>query len=172
MDTKLKIYQIEYAIAVSKKFSMRTHLIIPNVSWGFLNHEADLISVSKAGYITEIEIKRSFQDFKADFQKRIRIEMKDDIISYFYFAIPESIVKKVVKWLIINHPEYHNGILAYTDYGKIYEVSPQRFNGQSLVNKKKTPITIQQKLRLAELGCMRVWSLKRKLSKITKDEKG
>ncbi len=44
MDTKLTIEQIESMIACYpwSPFYIRNNIVIPNVSWGFLNHEAEL----------------------------------------------------------------------------------------------------------------------------------
>lgn len=69
MDTKLTIDEIELAIVNSGIFNKRNDIIVPNVSWGLLNHEADMVVMTKSGYLTEIEIKRSWEDFKADFKK-------------------------------------------------------------------------------------------------------
>lgn len=68
IETKLSVKEIE-SIIVAYLGGVRTNIIVPNLSWGFLNHEADLIAVDKNGYLTEVEIKRSFEDFKADFKK-------------------------------------------------------------------------------------------------------
>ena len=69
MDTKLTIDEIELAIVNSGIFNKRGDIFVPNVSWGLLNHEADMVVMTKSGYLTEIEIKRSWEDFKADFKK-------------------------------------------------------------------------------------------------------
>ena len=69
MDTKLTVDEIELAIVNSTLFNKRRDIIVPNVSWGLLNHEADMVIMTPSGYLTEIEIKRSWEDFKADFKK-------------------------------------------------------------------------------------------------------
>lgn len=43
---------------------------IPNVSWSWLYWEADLISITKAGFMYEFEIKCSKSNFQSDFQKK------------------------------------------------------------------------------------------------------
>lgn len=55
--------------------------MIPNLSWGLLDYEADFVAISKSGYMTEVEIKRSFEDFKADFSKK----HKHDAEQVYYF---------------------------------------------------------------------------------------
>jgi len=89
-DTTLSITQIELGLA--QYFNFRNNVIVPNVSWGLLNHEADLLILNKSGYLTEIEIKRSWADFLADFRKRHTHE--DTKVSWHYYAVPESIVDK------------------------------------------------------------------------------
>lgn len=67
-ETNLSIHQIE--LAVAQVFGVRDNIIVPNVSWGFFaTHEADLVIINKTGYLTEVEIKRSWQDFLNDFKK-------------------------------------------------------------------------------------------------------
>lgn len=44
---------------------------IPNVLMDYGRYEADFIYINQNNYLTEIEIKVSFQDFKADFTKNI-----------------------------------------------------------------------------------------------------
>ena len=60
---------IESAIVgrVDSPFYIRRNIVIPNVSWGFLNHEADLLVISQKRTLTEIEIKRTWADFMDSF---------------------------------------------------------------------------------------------------------
>ena len=44
-------------IAIAEWVGTRTHLVVPNVSYGMYVHECDLFVLSKSGYATEIEIK-------------------------------------------------------------------------------------------------------------------
>ena len=48
IETKLSVKEIE-RIIVAYLGGVRTNIIVPNLSWGFLNHEADLIAVDKNG---------------------------------------------------------------------------------------------------------------------------
>ena len=50
---------IEMEVALMKHFGIRQNIIVPNVSWSFLNYEADLVVLTKSNYATEIEIKIS-----------------------------------------------------------------------------------------------------------------
>ena len=83
--TRASVHEIERMLA--RYFDLRTNLVVPNVSWGFFSeHEADLVVVTKAGYLTEVEIKRSWTDFLADFKKRFY--HADPRIAKFYYAVP------------------------------------------------------------------------------------
>ena len=45
-------------------------IVLPNISWSYLNSEADLVKITPAGYLYEYEIKISYSDFVNDFRKR------------------------------------------------------------------------------------------------------
>ncbi len=81
------IEQIELAIMNYPDFNFRQNLIVfraTNFS-GVVNHECDCLIMTKAGYLTEIEIKRSYSDFLNDFKKDHVHD--DDRIKEFYFPI-------------------------------------------------------------------------------------
>lgn len=67
--TNLSVKEIEN-ILVNFLGGVRTNIMVPNLSWGLLNHEADFVSIDKNGYLTEVEIKRSFEDSKLILIKR------------------------------------------------------------------------------------------------------
>lgn len=48
----------------------RQHVLVPNVSWGLLAWEADLVVMFKSGWMEEVEIKISRGDFKREFEKK------------------------------------------------------------------------------------------------------
>ena len=73
MNTKRTLYEIEIALSKHDSFNFIRNIIAFNVNGlsASLNifHECDMLVLSKAGYLTEIEIKRSWSDFLADFKK-------------------------------------------------------------------------------------------------------
>ncbi len=100
LDTALSIQDIEWAL-VEWAGGVRTNIAVPNVTTGlFWNYpfEADLLVMSKAGYVTEFEIKRSYADFVADF-KNNPIAHNAPQIYKFYYAVPASIIGKVTYFL-------------------------------------------------------------------------
>lgn len=71
-----------------------------------------MLVLSKNGYLTEIEIKRSWEDFLADFKKKHK--HNSELIKYFYYCVPISLLDKVYDYLYDNDIEY-SGIITYTE---------------------------------------------------------
>lgn len=145
-------YEIEVAIA--NYFNYRVNIIVPNISWGMFIHECDVFIATPAGYVTEVEIKRSYQDLNNDFKKRHRHE--SDLIKYMYYAIPYDIYNDWQKLI----PE-KCGILGYKrgSGGHVMIWKLRRAQKQSC-----RKLTGKEQLKLAKLGCMRIWSLKKKIN--------
>lgn len=114
-------------------FGGKNHpLTIPNCGAGCVMGEADLISVTKARYVHEVEIKRSREDFRRDFRqkedkhkaleqgyRRVREwrSRPDETIvyaNYFWFAWPEGLVNED------QIPEYA-GLLEVKDNARVVE---------------------------------------------------
>lgn len=151
--TKLRCIEIECAVA--EHFSPRVNLIVPNGSWGFMLYECDLLVVTPAGYCYEVEIKTSRSDLKADAAKPHGHRSKK--IRRLYFAIPDYMQKDVD--LV---PERAGVLLA----------SAPAINGCGLrcacvrdpqTNTEARKISDAERLQVARLGTMRIWSLKEKL---------
>lgn len=157
-DTNLSIHEIE--LAVAQAFGIRNNIIVPNVSWGFFaTHEADLVIINKSGYMTEVEIKRSWQDFLNDFKKHTTHD--EGKVMWKYFAVPQSLCEKVWQYLCDNgHRDW--GIIQYTESGGAWVVHSPNNIHDKIASKK---LFLEEKLAIARLGCMRIWSLKEKLNK-------
>lgn len=158
MDTKLTIDEIELAIVNSGLFNKRGDIIVPNVSWGLLNHEADMVVMTKSGYLTEIEIKRSWEDFKADFKKDHQHD--DERVDKLYYCVPLSIKERVADYLTENEIPF-TGLLYFSEEGTIYEHNLGGHTRQWCMGGRK--LFIEEQLTISRLGCMRVWNLKQKL---------
>jgi hypothetical protein len=148
--TKVRCIDIECAVA--DYFSPRVNLIVPNVSWGFLFYECDLLVVTKFGYCYEVEIKTSRSDLKADMGKPHGHRSKK--IRRLYFAIPDYMEKD------IEFVPAHAGILL---------ISAPVINGHGLrckcvrdpqTNVEARKISEAERFQVARLGTMRIWSLK------------
>jgi len=132
-DTSRSITDIELALA--KYFAYEKNIIVFNVrgeSWLFpLTHEADMLVVGKNRRLTEIEIKRSWQDFKADFEKKHLHDSTDSVgIERFIYAVPESVFDKVPEFLQEKKVVPSN-VITYDDnlniryYKVLYSLNPE-----------------------------------------------
>ena len=113
--------------------------ITPNVNL-FSYYESDLISVSKAGLISEYEIKISADDFRREFKdKRTKHRMLNDgkgfariIPNYFYFVFPLGLYES--RQLEI--PDYA-GVIAVSESGKVITKKRcRRLHGVSITDRK------------------------------------
>lgn len=162
MDTKRSLYEIEVALAKSDYFNFVKNIVAFNVNgWGGnlpIQHECDMLVLTKAGYLTEIEIKRSWSDFLADFKKKHKHE-SEGIIKKFYYAVPYSIAVKVFNYLVENNISC-DGVLYYTEDLDI------RF--YSLIERKNIfrKLNLSEQLQVARYGAMRSVMLKEKLIKL------
>lgn len=148
---------MEYAIA--RRYDVRTHLIVPNVSWGALNHEADVLVVRASGYCLEFEIKRTFADFKKDFDKwkwkaGIGKEIKE-----FWYVFPAELWHKRENDIRPLLPERAGALVIYNGEGLPY--SQVRKEAQARPGCR--PLNESQMFNIARLGTMRIWNLKRRL---------
>lgn len=187
-ETTLTLEQIEVAITgyPDSPYYARQNIVVPNCNWGFLNHEADLLVMSKAKYLTEIEIKRTWADFMADFKKRHT--HFDKKLSHFYYAVPLSIGERVFNWLYEGayrcEPSWiyrqQSTITGYTEHnphkcGLIVYASPEevgmRINrvGACCINvpahrMNDYKISPDEEMKLLRLLGLRIWSMKKKLA--------
>lgn len=160
--TQLTVKQIQYCLRYCGIWNPRTDLMVPNVSWGLLPYEADFIIMTPNGYLTEIEIKRSFEDFKADFKKGHKHD--DERIYHFYYCVPVGIKDKVIEFL--DETYKYSGerskpaLLTYNEQGG---VTKERYGysdaGRSIKVRK---LFLEEQLKLAKLAAFRYWSTEEK----------
>jgi hypothetical protein len=153
--------EIQFALTYSQRhspFYIRSHICVTNVSWGAeFNHEIDLLSVSKARYGTETEIKASVSDLKRDLEKKHRHE--DGRIRQLYFAAPSEMEGALLEYapenagLIVVERDAHtaNSTIPYV----CYAIRRPKINRHAV---KFTEAEIRNLLRI---GNMRFWSLMR-----------
>lgn len=147
---------------------IRTNLVVPNVSWGAIwsLHECDLLSLTKTGYATEIEIKVSKADLLKDKEKAHG--HKHNHIKYLYFAVPHKLEEvalaeiperagllTVEKEWVTDHLPYNGEVGEW-----FYYVKERRYPS---INNKAIKWTDEQRYKLARLGAMRIHGLKKKL---------
>jgi len=158
----MKIHAGHIEVEVAKLLNFRKYLIVPNVSWGWLNYEADMIAVDcKTRYCTEIEIKISLSDLKADFKKRHNHDNKK--VSRLIYAMPESLLEKGLP-LIPNSC----GVIS-VKYVELPDSKYGKSNGGywkaehvRIAKRRKGVLPVSEKdvNDLGRLGCMRIWTLK------------
>ena len=176
-ETDYTLEQIE-TILVGMPYSpyyIRQNIVVPNVAWGFLNHEADLLILNKTNRLIEIEIKRTWADFMADFRKSHT--HNDEKLSYFYYAVPESIGEKVFYWLYEGEYEAKH----YWDRSKVNGYTEHNSNKCGLIVYGENifhnycltvpagkmgdhKLSVEEELKLLRLGNMRIWGMKKKLA--------
>lgn len=153
----MKTEEVEYCIA--RYFDPRRNIVVPNVWWGMgLNHECDLMVLTQTGYAYEVEIKISKADLKRD-QKKKHGHKEDkhysngqQILRKLYFAIPHDLES------YINLIPERAGILSVGGKHFVKKIREAQTNPNA---KQLTPDQIQ---KLAHLGTMRIWPLKRELA--------
>ena len=160
--TKLTTKEIENAIVFGWLGGFTENIVIPHLALGLLNHEADIAIISKAGYLTEIEIKRSLDDLKKDFFKKVF--HCDERVSKFYFCLPISIKAGAFKLFnqhrtqicrLLGTEEYrHPAILFFDEAGNISSVGDARTNGRQL--------TVEERCKAMRIMTIRYWDLRRR----------
>lgn len=144
---------IDIELAVADWLDTRRNLIVPNVSYGLNLHECDLLVLSKSGYATEIEIKVSHSDLKADAKKWH--EHRSKRIKFLYFAMPAE-----MKAYIDDVPAKAGVILvSLKQYGSGYCEIVRR----PLANALAVKFSMDDQFQMARLGTLRMWKLKHEL---------
>ncbi len=171
MTTERKLYEIEVGLSKLEEFNFVKNLVVFNVNGSssilFLDHECDVLVLSKSGYLTEIEIKRSWEDFKADFKKKY-FHNSCGVIKRFYYCVSELFADKVVEYLKDNNVDCY-GVIVYNEKGDIgFEY---RMLHQSSDRISVHKLYIEQQLYLAKLGSMRAIGLKEKILELGKSNR-
>lgn len=155
----MKIKTIEMEIALADYFKCYKNLMVTNVSWGLnLNnkplHECDILLLTKSNYLWEIEIKVSKADLVQD-KKKYHGHFNSNI-KRLYFAIPDYI------------KDYHDHIperagIIIVRRAKTYSDRLFCRTERPAINQKGYKLSKDEHLKMALLGAMRSWGLKRKL---------
>ncbi len=161
MDTKRSLEEIEVALANDDRFHYLKNIVVFNVTGAgqslLIPHECDMLVLNKSGYLTEIEIKRSFSDFKKDFQKKHKHDTSL-LIKHFYFCIPKSIEEKAIDYM-----EQMGRVEDVITYDENLSLSIRKLSKSYWRRSRK--LFLEERLMLATYGTRRVISLKKKLIK-------
>lgn len=165
---------LEMEIALMTEYDVRQNLIVPNVSWGLLPdfHECDLLILRKSMIGTEIEIKVSKSDLKAD--KKKKHDHTHKLIKDFYFAVPEELkdfalenIPDKAGLLIVRKYEanYYDGY-NQVKYNKVrYDIKEVK---ECKPNKDYRKWSLDEKAKLQRLAAMRILTLKKNIFKLKK----
>lgn len=152
-------------VAIANYFNYRQNIIVPNISWGLGLHECDVFIVTKSGYCTEVEIKRSKSDLLADFEKKHKHKDKKNRIKEFYYAIPKSLlsscellIPKDTGIIVCERSEWSSD--------KVYAY----IHRKTKPNLGAVPLTAKELHKVGHLGTMRIWSLKQKIIKMKNEQ--
>ena len=133
---------LEMEIAIMSHLGVRQNIIVPNVSWAFINYEADLVSLTQSGYATEIEIKVSKADLKKDKEKKHNHDSK--LFKYLYFAVPKELTEFALSEIPEKAGLYEVYERASGDGYWVKQIKPP------LLNKSHVKWNIDQRIKLAE----------------------
>lgn len=159
MDGMSRLTTLQMEICIAEYFGVRRNIIVPNVSWGVGLHECDLLIVRPSGHAVEVEIKVSLADLKKDAEKwHGHVDLKRRI-GRLYFAIPLKLQDKAIGYI----PE-HAGVITVDEdrrpWARRVAISREaRWD-------REARFTDDEINKIARLGAMRIWSLKRKIVKI------
>jgi len=157
---KLHITTPEMEVALACWLDYRQNLIVPNVFWAMNFHECDLLVVSKAGYLTEIEIKITRADLRADAKKWHG--HNSNRIKRLFFALPDYLDLPACINMI---PDRAGIILVRPNAPDVDPIWTPRCREirPAQRNKAAGKIGDAERYKIARLGALRIWNLKRKL---------
>lgn len=152
MEKPIKLHSGHMELAVVGLMNYRVYTIVPNVSYGLgLGHECDLLAMCSQGRFTEVEIKISIADLKADFKKLHGHRHK--YITRLVYAIPDELLEKSLPLIPANC-----GIITVRKCNRGQFVAEWY---RTCRHRTTIPVPDGFIKKFMSLGCMRIWSLKR-----------
>lgn len=141
------------------KHLFRNNICIPNVSMycpGKTEYEADFVYFSmETQFLTEVEIKTNFQDFKNDFKKKRYHDCKN--VKYLYYAMPRNLYEENRNE--INFFFKDAGLILIDEIdsddfrGNIYEFGG--FIKRAKQRKEAYPLSDKELMYYLRIGCMK-----------------
>jgi hypothetical protein len=147
---------IEVEEAVARMFGVRQNIIVPNISWGMMLHECDLLIIRKSGYAVEVEIKVSRWDLRKDLEKPHKHESSK--IREFYYAVPAQLYGYATEIVPIGA-----GIITIEQSKYDTVLGHAEIKRQPKIRRDARKLSTDEISQAARLGCMRIWGLKAKL---------
>lgn len=160
-NTERSLTEIEIALAECDYFNYVKNVVAFNVlgesSKLSLWHECDMLVLRPSGYLLEVEIKRSWSDFLADFHKthHHRCNDRQSLIKELWFCIPEGCLEDA-KAKLKESGQPYSGIVTYDENLKL------TFHGGWLMPDCRK-LTEEERFQVARFGAMRCVKLRKKL---------
>jgi hypothetical protein len=123
----------------------------PMIWRSIVNHECDMLIVTKNHYLTEVEIKISLSDLKADFKKKH--QHKDENIKKFYYAFPAEMKEKALELI----PKECGILIAVKKEPGIPYRKIECYR-KPKINKEAKPINDIVLSKIYRLGYLRYWN--------------
>ena len=155
MEKLIYIYFESGSLAIVQKVTKNNGWLDTEVMiWkNIVNHECDMLIVTKNRYLTEVEIKISLSDLKADFKKEH--QHKDENIKNFYYAFPAEMKEKAIELI----PEEAGILIAIKKHlNSGYEYRDIECYRKPKINKEAKPINDIVLSRIYRLGYLRYWN--------------
>ncbi len=168
-----KVRTLDIEIALLRVLNFRQNIVVPNVQFGIRRylsernglemrdydelHECDILKVTPSGYATEYEIKVSKGDFMADKKKKHKHGSR--FISMFYYVVPDYLFD-----FAKNNLPNGCGLGCYSK-GDV------RFVVEAEYRKDCFKWTDEEMFKLARLGTMRIYGLKKNIIKLLSNER-
>lgn len=144
-----KLFAYQYGL-------LNNNLVLPNITMKGSeggNYEADLIYINKRRYVSEVEIKISISDFRADFKKKIY--HNSDIVRQFYYLFPDDLYREngeKIERLIM---ESDAGIMTVRNFrGRCVKI-----RRKATIRRSVEPIKETKLLELMYIGCMKWYTV-------------
>jgi hypothetical protein len=139
-------------LVVASMFPIPRHMCVANVAWSLLPYEADLIAVTQAGYMIEVEIKISLSDLKReDAKAKWRSRSFGELVSRFYYAMPGELWDKPAAQAAIRPGA---GVIVIREVGNVLRVEMVREAERTSAR----ALTQREQFDLARVGSYRAWS--------------
>ena len=139
-------------------FDYGRYAVVPNVSWGLgLNHEADLLCLSRNDVFNEIEIKVSKSDLKKDKEKKWGHYSR--FIRHLWFAVPETIdvdfaLEHIPEYAGLVYVESYKGVRSSIRFKTRIIRKPRPRRRPGIFQKPETKTII----KFLRLGVLRMWT--------------
>lgn len=160
-NTARSLTEIEIALAQSGEFNFVKNTVAFNVYGETaklpLFHECDMLILRPSGYLIEVEIKRSWSDFLADFHKRHHhgSSGNEKLLKELWYCIPAGCLDDARRKLEESGQPY-SGIVTYDEGLRL-----RFYGGAPLPEYRK--LTAEERFQVARFGAMRCVGLRKKL---------